>query len=939
MAKDKSNDEQMLIDREKAIEEKLKAKEEAIVAKQKAKEEAAMAKLQAKEEAINAKLKAKEEKLKAKDEAKAAKLKAKEELLKAKTEQKAKAAEEKEKARLESEKAHAELEKAKEEARAEKEKMKEELAKAKQSASDDKLKAKEEAAKAKEAAAKEKEAAANEKLKAKETAAKEKAKAEKPTKEAKAKKEVDPKAEKEKAKQAALKEKLKAKAEKEKAKEEIAKAKAKAKEEAEKEKQKLIAEKLAAKEKARSEKEKANAKVDLEKAKTKVSASAQKSTVKKGVEAEKTKADIAAEKAKAKEEIKLAKQKAKEEAEKAKQRAKEADAKEKAKEAAANEKMKAKEAAAKEKEKAKAAKLAEKEKAKQEAAKLKEKAAEAKSKPVKEAKPAKVKEDAEAKVKQEAKEAKKEQKAKEKAKAEQEKTREINLEKERMEREKAAQKRQQDKEKAAALIAKKKLQEQKAKEKAAANAEKEEYKTHKKEIKYAEMKGLRFNAKTPAKQKANDPTQIIEIINERKAQKPKVNAGKYSVVNSNEKEFLAAPEGTNILSKLRNVDVNNGRGANEVKIIDDISLNIINGETIGVIGDVQSGKSTFAKVLEGKTTRSNGSVLIKDAYTSMKPSQINPKEKKELEENVQVVYDEPIMSLKPYKRISEFLTEKIASMNDLKRIYIKAFDIITATTLAKLLEGKEQPKVVERITLKWLLEQIAEERFESIDRKLYYDAIESLYNHEKPFALTAADYLSMRRSVRKDIKESTEPKHKLLERMAMETLQIVGLSETYLNRYSVELSNLEQEQIALAYYLLLRPAILVTDNSLSSIKDDNDRKAFVKTVQEMKRKYDLTLVLIENDIKIQKTLANRVVVMHKGRIVEVAETSELIKNPIHPITKMIIKPKTEAKAREMLANVAEGEKLWYKVFETKKPVENHFVFGELESITKWAGGK
>ena len=88
-------------------------------------------------------------------------------------------------------------------------------------------------------------------------------------------------------------------------------------------------------------------------------------------------------------------------------------------------------------------------------------------------------------------------------------------------------------------------------------------------------------------------------------------------------------------------------------------------------------------------------------------------------------------------------------------------------------------------------------------------------------------------------------------------------------------------------YLLLEPQVLVCDEPTSAL-DSSMRSQILNLLASLKKRYNLTLVVISHDLRVVHYLCDRVAVMYLGRIVEVAESEELFQNPRHPYTRSLI---------------------------------------------------
>ncbi|MGB9762957.1 MAG: ABC transporter ATP-binding protein [Minisyncoccia bacterium] len=135
--------------------------------------------------------------------------------------------------------------------------------------------------------------------------------------------------------------------------------------------------------------------------------------------------------------------------------------------------------------------------------------------------------------------------------------------------------------------------------------------------------------------------------------------------------------------------------------------------------------------------------------------------------------------------------------------------------------------------------------------------------------------------------------HKLYDKIEAKNiisnyLEIVKLPPSnYLNKYIINLSGGEKQRIAIVRLLLLQPKLIILDEPTASL-DVSVQAKILELLVEIKNKYKLTYILITHDLSVVKNIANRVIVLYLGKIMEIAETNELFINPLHPYTTMLL---------------------------------------------------
>jgi oligopeptide/dipeptide ABC transporter ATP-binding protein len=121
----------------------------------------------------------------------------------------------------------------------------------------------------------------------------------------------------------------------------------------------------------------------------------------------------------------------------------------------------------------------------------------------------------------------------------------------------------------------------------------------------------------------------------------------------------------------------------------------------------------------------------------------------------------------------------------------------------------------------------------------------------------------------------------------IEILYKVGLTENHLYRYPHEFSGGQRQRIAVARALITFPEFVVLDEPTSSV-DVSVRAQLLNLLQDLRKEMGLTYLYISHDLSIVECIADRVAVMYLGKIVEVAETHELYKRPLHPYSLALI---------------------------------------------------
>lgn len=121
----------------------------------------------------------------------------------------------------------------------------------------------------------------------------------------------------------------------------------------------------------------------------------------------------------------------------------------------------------------------------------------------------------------------------------------------------------------------------------------------------------------------------------------------------------------------------------------------------------------------------------------------------------------------------------------------------------------------------------------------------------------------------------------------IELAEMVGLSPGHLQSYPHELSGGQRQRIGIARALAMEPEVIVADEPVSAL-DVSLQGQLINLLMDLRRKLNLTIVLISHDLAVVRNVSDRVCVMFGGRLVECGIADELISNPKHPYTEELI---------------------------------------------------
>lgn len=115
----------------------------------------------------------------------------------------------------------------------------------------------------------------------------------------------------------------------------------------------------------------------------------------------------------------------------------------------------------------------------------------------------------------------------------------------------------------------------------------------------------------------------------------------------------------------------------------------------------------------------------------------------------------------------------------------------------------------------------------------------------------------------------------------------VGLLPEFASRFPHEFSGGQRQRIGVARSLVMEPQFIIADEPISAL-DVSIRAQVLNLLRDLQKKNDLTYLFISHDLSVVRFITDRIAVIHKGKIVELAETEKLFKNPLHPYTRSLL---------------------------------------------------
>ncbi len=309
-----------------------------------------------------------------------------------------------------------------------------------------------------------------------------------------------------------------------------------------------------------------------------------------------------------------------------------------------------------------------------------------------------------------------------------------------------------------------------------------------------------------------------------------------------------------------------GVGKNKliVRAVDDVSFDIQKGEVFGLVGESGCGKTTTGRTIIKLYEPTDGEIYFKGERIGAGLEGV----KREIK-RTRKRYSREISSL------NKELKEEIGNASEgrketLRKEYREKIESLRKERAAKIDElkkEKEKRKDDNTDEKKELMKKM---------QMIFQDPIASLNPR-----------MTVKEIIAEGLRITGEKKDKVITKKVHAVLETVGLLPEHANRYPHEFSGGQRQRIGVARALVINPEFIIADEPISAL-DVSIQAQVITLLNDLREQLGLTILFIAHDLSVIKYFSDRIGVMYYGKLVELADKTELFKNPLHPYTRSLL---------------------------------------------------
>ena len=317
------------------------------------------------------------------------------------------------------------------------------------------------------------------------------------------------------------------------------------------------------------------------------------------------------------------------------------------------------------------------------------------------------------------------------------------------------------------------------------------------------------------------------------------------------------------------------------RAVDDVSFEIKKGEVFGLVGESGCGKTTTGRSIIKLYNITSGNIFYKGIRigAGIRSYQVAIENAKE-EYKAKMEKASPEERVRLKKELDAFVD---ARMQDIKKARFdqKNCDKEYSKKLVAEVKEKYEPLLKNgsadvKKDYKNALRKAKKAKLATQIQMIFQDPIASL---------------DPRMTVREIIAEGLiirgERDKKVIDEKVYQMLELVGLVREHASRYPHEFSGGQRQRIGVARAIIMNPELIIADEPVSAL-DVSIQAQVINLLGDLKKDLGLTILFIAHDLSDVKYFSDRIGVMYFGKMVELASSDELFKNPLHPYTQSLL---------------------------------------------------
>ena len=366
-----------------------------------------------------------------------------------------------------------------------------------------------------------------------------------------------------------------------------------------------------------------------------------------------------------------------------------------------------------------------------------------------------------------------------------------------------------------------------------------------------------------------------------------------------------------------------------LKAVDDVSFEIMKGEVFGLVGESGCGKTTTGRSIIKLYDITAGDVYFKGVRICAGIQR----------------YKDAIKQAAEACKTGEISKEEYAAICAENKAAIRA-----AKQDQKHCDKQYQREQVEKLQMQYLPAIEAAEGQQKAALKAEYK--ELLRKAKRTKLVTQIQMifqdpiasLDPRMTVREIISEGLivqgERNKQVINEKVYEMLEMVGLVREHAGRYPHEFSGGQKQRVGVARSVIMEPELIIADEPVSAL-DVSIQAQVINLLNELRERLGLTILFIAHDLSVVKYFSDRIGVMYFGKMVELADSDELFKNPLHPYTKSLLSaiplpdPAYEKQRKRIVYNPLESHDYSREKPSMREVSPGHFVYCNSEELERY----